>query len=160
MFDPPKGRWEILPVARGTPQDRRFELLDRTDLEQFLRQYLFDYGVMLDLRQLLALSDPVSRFTDDEVIDTIAWRLATKELVIRQADRKVTTPSPGSGDGDEDAKPTPAPSLPDAPASAAPPAEEPEPSTFGPGTDGQAQAAALTAAAAQGSPFCQQCQNT
>ncbi|HTX39057.1 MAG TPA: hypothetical protein VME43_28730 [Bryobacteraceae bacterium] len=101
MFDPPKGRWEILASWRATPKDRRFDLLDRTPLEEFLRLYRFDLRIMSEMRQILTSTDPVSRFTDDEVIDTIAWRLATKELVIRQPDFQVTSPSSGGGGGDE-----------------------------------------------------------
>ncbi len=157
MFDTPKGHWEILPVSRATAKDRRFDLLDRPDLECFLRGSLFDYRIMVTLRQLLAPTDPVSRFTDDEVVDTIAWRLATKELVIRQADWKGTSPPSGGGGGDDDAQVKPAQDLPDAP-STPPPAVELDPNTFGSNLDAQAQAGALAAAAAAGAPFCQQCE--
>jgi hypothetical protein len=126
MFDPPKGKWQILPSWRATPKDRRFGLLDRTPLEDFLRQYRFDYRIMSALRDLLTATDPVSRLEDDEVIELIAWRLATKELVIRQPDVQETSPpsNGGGGENQEDEQSTKKPdnSLADANAKTARPA--------------------------------------
>jgi hypothetical protein len=112
MFDPPRDPWEILPAWRASLQDRRYDFLDRAELEAFLRRFLFDYRIMSDLRQLLTSTDPASRFTDDEVVETIAWKLATKELVIRDSEKKTTAPASDGGGDQKDAqakKPQPVP---------------------------------------------------
>jgi hypothetical protein len=156
MFDPPKEPWEILPAWQSWPKDRWFDVPDRPDLDGFLRQYKFDSRVMSNLRAVLAATDPVSRFDDDEVIETIAWRLATRELVLRQDFRRGSTRDPGGGDNKDQPKPQPAP--PAGPSAPAPPAEAPEPNTFGANHDAQAQAGALAGAAKQGAPFCAACE--
>lgn len=104
MFDPPKGPWEIVPFARCSKADRYIDILDRTDVEWFLRQYKFDYRIMLHLRELLAPTDPVHRLNDDQVIEIVTWRLATRELVLRQRVWRRSTEPAGSGGGAGEAK--------------------------------------------------------
>ncbi len=154
MIVPPKDPWEILPAWQSTPNDRRFDLTDRTDIEDFLRPFKFDLRLITRMRDLLAPTDPVGRFTDDEVIETIAWRLSTRELVLREPRKGTTGPASGGGGSEQGA---PQPEIDAAPAAAAPSSDEPDPDTLG-DSDAQAQAAALTAASAQGSPLVQQCQ--
>jgi hypothetical protein len=155
MFDSPKEPWEILPAWQSWPKDRWFDVPDRPDLDDFLRQYKFDCRVMSNLREVLSATDPVSLFDDDEVIETVAWKLATRELVLRQDFRRGSR-DPGGGDNKDQPKPQPAP--PSGPAAKAPPAEAPEPPTFGANHDAQAQAGALGGAAKQGAPFCAACE--
>ncbi len=120
LIIPPKDPWEILPAWRATPQDRRFDVLDRADLDDFLRHHKFDHGLMMRLRDLLATTDPVGRFTDDQVIDAIAWKLATRELVIREPRKGATGPAAsGGGGGQNQAKADAADQTP-APARAGP----------------------------------------
>ncbi len=57
MFEAPKGRWEILPVWRASAEHRRYDFLDLYSIEEFLRRHMFDFGVMMNLRQLLAPMD-------------------------------------------------------------------------------------------------------
>jgi hypothetical protein len=99
MFDSPKGPWEIVPFARSSTADQYVAELDRPEVERFLRQFKADYSVMSRLRGLLAPTDPVSRFTDDQVIKIIAWRLATRELWFRKTVRRYSSRSAAAGSG-------------------------------------------------------------
>ncbi len=99
MIAPPKDPWEILPAWQSTLKDRRFSILDRTDIEDFLRHHKFEHGLMTRLRDLLAAMEPVGRFTDDQVIEAVAWKLATRELVLREPVEGTTGPAGGGGGG-------------------------------------------------------------
>jgi hypothetical protein len=99
MFDAPKGPWEIVPFAFSSADDRHIDELDREGVESFLRQFKSDYGVMSHLRAVLAPTDPVGRLTDDQVIVTVAWRLATHDLLFRGTIRRFSTQPGGSGGG-------------------------------------------------------------
>jgi len=154
-MDPPKGRWQIVPSWRSAFTDRRFGPHERTELEDFLRPFKPDLAVMSHLRDVLNSTDPVGRFTDDEVVETVAWRLSTKELVLRQSPIRMVPDAGGGGSSDQQAAQPPAETSQASPAVP----DEPDPDTFGGDSDQQAQASALGAAAGQGSPFCEQCQN-
>ncbi|HTX38154.1 MAG TPA: hypothetical protein VME43_24155 [Bryobacteraceae bacterium] len=99
MITPPRDPWLILPSWRSVTSDRRFQVYDRIDLEAFLRLFKFDYRLISGWRDLLAPTDPVGRFTDDDVIETIAWRLSTRELVIREPRKGQKGPPAGGGGG-------------------------------------------------------------
>jgi len=185
MFDPPKGTWQILPAwqafalsrsgsssssgsakspsASGAassstppkPKIAHFDTPDRQDLENFLRRFLFDYRIMNHLREALSLVDPVSRLTDHEVVETVAAKLASRELIMKvnpvpKSDTSPPGSTPSSGQG--------APSDSDsAPSAASGSSDDEGPNTFGSDNDAQSQAQALADAASQGTPFCQQC---
>lgn len=155
MFDKPDGPWEIVPFASSVPADEHVDRLDRWAVEQFLRQFKSDYMTMLRLRGVLSQSCPVSRCTNDEVIEIIVSRLVSHELLIRK--RPWVRVDSGGGGSAKGSSPAPPPSsgqsLP------TPKAKEPEPNTFSGNHDGKAQAAALAAAAASGVPLVEECQN-
>lgn len=100
MFKPPEGHWQIVPAFRCPKGDHNIQMLDRWDVEWFLRGFLADFRVMENLRILLAGTDPVYRMTDDEVVETISWRLATRELVFCTDQRRAEAPASGGGGGD------------------------------------------------------------
>jgi len=104
MFQPPKGGWEIIPAWQSTTKDQRFDVTDRASLEDFLHRHKSDFGVMQELRHLLAATDPVGGFTDDQVIETIAWRVATRVLLMREAPRRFLETAGGGGGASADAK--------------------------------------------------------
>jgi len=154
MFDTPKGAWTILPSAFRLEGDRYVGELDRYSVECFLRRFQFDYRVMSHLRSVLSPTDPVGRLTDDEVIDIIAMRLASRDLVFREGNIRRT---PGSTSRkSQEVEPEPAPAG--APLSPGPKAVEPDPNTFDGDHDGQAQAGGLQTGSALGLPVCAVCQ--
>jgi hypothetical protein len=148
MFDRPDGDWEIIPFPFSVPSDEYLEIVDRWSIREFLRHFKPNYAVMSYLRGLLYRFEPVSRYTNDEVIDQIVARLVGRELLLRRR-RWVKEGSGGGG------APSPESDLP----TVRPPKEdEPEQDTF-PDLDGLAQALALMAAALLGIPFCDECAN-
>jgi hypothetical protein len=153
MFKPPRGSWQIVPFATCADADGVIDVLDQSVVETFLRQYKPDLAMMSHMRDVLTLTDPVSLFSDDEVVRTVAWRLAARQLRFRRFFWRPRVEAP--------AQETPQPPSEDPTGGAgltAPAGEEPDPNTFGGDHDGQAQAAALRAAAADGTPFCEECE--
>jgi hypothetical protein len=154
MIDPRQGSWEIVPFARHKAAGRYVQSLDRGEAEDFLRLRRSDFSFLFELRELLSRTDPVHRMTDDQVIETIACRLATRELLLRVTERRWEGDSGGNEKSEKQSVPEPD----RAPSSAPPKIEEPEPNFFDSSHDGAAQAAALEAAAESGVPFCQECE--
>lgn len=64
--------------------DAYVDIPDRASVEGFLRGFTFDYTTMSHLRSVLSPTDPVSRYSDDEVIRVIASRLVSRQLVLRK----------------------------------------------------------------------------
>lgn len=153
MFERPDGEWEIIPFANSVPSDEYVDMLDRWRLQEFLRLFKADFWIMSRLRVVLYQSGPVSRYTDDEVIEQIAARLVSRELLFRRH-LVIRTGSEGGGRS-EGSQHKAAASL--GPSSRAAKVEEPEANTFF-NNNGKAQAASLLAAAASGVPFCEECQ--
>ena len=127
MFEPPKGSWEIVPFASSSATDEPVDELDRAVFEGFLRQFKSDLGIMAHLREVLAETDPVSRFTDDQVIKTIVSRVTKRDLLFRRSPwrRRPALPAPAAS-----SQPSPDSSGTAAPAPRAAPSEEPDPDTF------------------------------
>lgn len=154
MFDTPDGTWAVLPSAFRSASDQDIRELDRYSVESFLRRFKSDYPIMAHLREVLAPTDPVYRLTDDQVINIVARRLASRELVFREI--SVRPGISGSGGGQsKPAEPAQAPAP--APSSPASKAVEPEPATFASNHDGTAQAAVLETGAALAVPFLEEC---
>jgi len=153
MFKPPRGSWEIIPFASCSDKDGVIDVLDQGVVEAFLRQFKPDLATMSHMRDVLTLTDPVSRFSDDEVIATVAWRLAARQLRFRKFFFRPRREMPAA----ETSQP-PTQDTSSGAGLTAPAGEEPDPSTFAGNHDGQAQAAALRAAAASGVPFCEECE--
>ena len=99
LFDLAPGSWEIIPSARISADDASIAAPDHGAAEGFLRQFLGDFMIMSRLREVLALTDPVFLLTDDSVIDILAWRLASRELVVKKLGPKDSDESGGSGGG-------------------------------------------------------------
>ncbi len=81
MFKRPDGPWRIVPFAESVSTDLTVDFLDRWAVEQFLSEHKSSYGVMSHLREVLAPTDPVSRFSDDEVVSLITSRLTTRDIM-------------------------------------------------------------------------------
>jgi hypothetical protein len=107
MLDLPEGIWEIVPFERHKAADKYVESLDRAEAEDFLRQYKSDSTILLDLRELLGRIEPVYRMTDDQVIDQIASRLASRQMLLRVTARSPKDDSSGSGESTEQSISTP-----------------------------------------------------
>ena len=156
MFQTPKGPWEIVRTAE-CPEEERWNSrhFDLADAEQFLRQFRSDFFVMSRLRSLAESMFHLVGRTDEEVIRQIAWRLHTRELVLRETFWTIQSEG-GSGPlTTEESSPVnePEPSQP----VRSPKVEEAPPDTFDGTHDALAQAAALESAAADGIPFCEEC---
>lgn len=116
-----------------------------------LDQFKGDTGAMRDLEALLAESDigiPRASLTSDQLLGEIARMLASGDLMlVREGPVQA-----GSG-GQPGATSQPAGPPPSSPATASK-SQAPENPSLPPNTDGAAQASALAAAAASGTPFC------
>ena len=152
MIDLRQGTWEIVPFARHNAADRYVESIDSREAENILRQRKSEFCFLFELRELLSHTDPVYRMTDDHVIETIAYRLATRELLLRVTERRWE----GDPGGNEKSNKQNTPQIHGT--SSPTKIEEPEQSSFDSSHDGAAQAAALQAAAESGVPFCQECE--
>jgi hypothetical protein len=156
MFDRPDGDWEIIPFPFSVPSDEYLEIVDRWSIREFLRHFKPNYAVMSYLRGLLYRFEPVSRYTNDEVIDQIVARLVGRELLLRR--RRWVKEDSGGGGGSSGGGGGGASPESDLPTVRPPKEDEPEQDTF-PDLDGLAQALALMAAALLGIPFCDECAN-
>ena len=97
MIDVPEGSWEIV---HWSVAEASVDIPDRASAEEFLRRFKSDYMIMRHLRSVLAPTDPVSRYSDDTVIDVIAARLVSGQLVLRSRARRGYSGGPGgSGSG-------------------------------------------------------------
>ncbi len=120
--------------------------------QQFLPQFKGDPSAMRDLRALLeesSLGEPNVNLPDDDVLFGIGRLLESGELIVVRA-----FPAHGGNAAQPDRSSqqnAPATSPGPASGSNAPPPENP---TFPSNTDGGAQASTLSAAAADGAPFC------
>lgn len=154
MIDLRQGTWEIVPFARHNAAERYVESLDRGDAEGILRERKSDYGFLFELRDLLSRTDPVHRMTDEQVIETIACRLATRELLLRVTERRWEGDPGGNEKSEKQSVPEPVHGS----SAPSPKIVEPEQNFFASSHDGAAQAAALEAAAESGVPFCEECE--
>ena len=126
--------------------------------EQALGSLRHDPGSMLEIRKILSRAAPgvcdLSRMSDDEVLACVVRRFA-----VRQRPTWSSPAASSTGEKQPAAQETQAlaaaASTPRAQAERRTP--EPEPATFAPAHDPAAQAAALTAAAVSGVPFCEEC---
>jgi hypothetical protein len=133
----------------GDFRDRSFGL-------RFLGQFRHDPIALARLRGLLyqhKLGADFSPFSADEVFEAIAALLSAGRLIPGERLRARA----GLNNKDEQAAPSVAASSASAPAPAPASAEEEEAAPTFENNDGAAQAAALRAAAAAGTPFCEEC---
>jgi hypothetical protein len=122
---------------------------------QFLSAVKVDARAMSDLRGLLfesRLRIDVSRLTDDQVLAEIARLIWLGHLVVAN-DREGRSGASSQPAGPTQIAQTPA----GVPVRSGPQSQEPEPATLPSNLNSIAQAAALSAAAANGTPFCAQC---
>ncbi len=131
---------------------RRMRFRDFASADQFLRRFRDDVGDMLKLRQLATdISAPTfHRLGDEELIKALAHAIVRgRILLISEVIPEVQPLAKWT----QEAPPAPAPRK---GGSDAPPPSEPP--TFPAGSDALAQAAALKAAAQDGTPFCEECE--
>jgi|HubBroStandDraft_1064217.scaffolds.fasta_scaffold314062_2 hypothetical protein len=149
-------RRQLAPLDYGDPSLPEVVAFgDGRSIQQFLSQYKDDLYAMDALRGLLGETRQwvdVSRLTSDQALAEIAHLILAGRLGVAIAPRPFSI---GVSEVDKSADLPPAPAG--APVSSTP-SEEPEPATLPPDLNAVAQAAALSAAAASGAPFCAQCQ--
>jgi hypothetical protein len=145
-------RRQAAPLEDGDPSLPEIVTFgDGRSIRQFLSQYKDDLYAIGNLRGLLGEKRQwidVSRFTIDQLLAEIAHLILIGELGVAIAPRDFSI-----GIGKVDKPPGPPPTPSGYPVSATP-SEEPESATLPPDLDAVAQAAALSAAAASGAPFC------
>jgi hypothetical protein len=145
-------RRQLAPLENGDPALPEVVAFgDGRSIRQFLSQYKDDLYAMGNLRGLLGERRrwiDVSRFTGDQLLAEIAHLILIGELGVAIAPRSFSI---GVDEVDKtgDSPPPPA----GAPVSSTR-SEEPESATLPPDLNAVAQAAALSAAAASGAPFC------
>jgi hypothetical protein len=145
-------RCQLAPLDDGDPSlPEIVKFGDGRSIRQFLSQYQDDVYAMGNLRALLGerrqWSD-VSRLTGDLLLAEIAHLILIGELGVAIAPRSFSI-----GVGKMDKPPDPLPATAGAPV-ASTRSEEPESATLPPDLNAIALAAALSAAAASGAPFC------
>jgi hypothetical protein len=148
-------RRQLAPLDDGDPLLPEIVTFgDGRSIQQFLSQYKDDLYGMGNLRGLLGETRhwiDVSRLTGDQLLAEIAHLILIGELGIAIAPREFSI-----GIGKVDKPPGPPPAPVGTPVSSTQ-SEEPESATLPPDLNAVAQAAALSAAAANGTPFCAQC---
>ncbi len=144
--------WWFCQQANCNNPDRVYELEARLWGRLWLQQLKGDPFQMRTLRDLLAnqISLPPSRVTDNTVVEQIAELLNSDRLHIHT--RKMEMYAVGGPRAAEDPAAFPISTYRPKDSAAPPPVIEPP--SFSPKADLSAQAAALVAAAAQGTPFC------
>src|ERR1700735_727235 len=149
-------RRQAAPLDDGDPSLPEVVVFgDGRSIRQFLSQYKDDLFAMGNLRSLLGETRhwiDVSRLTSGQVLSEIAHLILIGELGVAIAPRPFSI-----GVGKVDKPPAPPPDPGGYPVSS-PPVEEPESPTLPSDLHAATQAAALSAAAASGTPFCAQCQ--
>jgi hypothetical protein len=145
-------RRQLAPLDEGDPSlPEIVRFGDGRSIRQFLSQYKDDPFAIGSLRGLLGetrqLID-VSRLTSDQLLAGIAHLILTGKLGVAIAPRDFSI-----GVNDIDKSPDPLPTQAGTPVSSTP-SQEPESATLPPDLNAVAQAAALSAAAASGAPFC------
>jgi hypothetical protein len=131
-------------------RDNGCRFRDASHARQFLSQFKSDPVAMASLRTLVGERDWLhspARLSDDEVIKAVGSLLARGDLVAGfEWKPRIKAPVKEEAEAAGAASP-----------SREPQAQEPDPNTFGGDHDAAAQAAALSAAAQSGVPFCEEC---
>jgi hypothetical protein len=145
-------RCQLAPLDDGDPSLPEVVAFgDGRSIQQFLSQYKDDVYAVANLRALLGERRrwlDVSSFTADRLLAEVAHLILTGELGVAIAPRTFSI-----GVDEIDKSPDPLPPPPGAPVGSTR-SEEPESATLPPDLNAATQAAALTAAAASGAPFC------
>jgi hypothetical protein len=149
------GRWEFCRERDCRDRETVSRPRDHSSARQWLQQ--FETGVYKELAMRALLWEessawPLSRMSDEEIIDRIAELLVSGRLHVH-----VQPAHPVSGGGSSASEPeAPFPLSERQPRTQAVASSAPvsDPPTFPSDLDGGAQAATLVAAAASGKPFC------
>jgi hypothetical protein len=145
-------RCQLAPLDAGDPSLPEIVTFgDGRSIRQFLSQYRDDLFAVASLRGLLGetrQSIDVSRLTSDQLLAEIANLILTGKLGVAIAPRDFSI-----GVDEVDKSGDPPPPQAGAPISSTR-SEEPESATLPPDLNAVGQAAALSAAAASGAPFC------
>jgi hypothetical protein len=148
--------WEFGWWSGPVDLDDAIEFSDRRSALLFLLPFKSDAQFMWGLRYLLAEWNQgyaLSLLGDQEVLEEIAWLLASRELWVK---RKYDAVGAASATQAAATQPQPVPLPPPPPKSSAPPEPEPEEAVFLPNIDAAAMAAVLQEAAQSGKPFCEE----
>jgi hypothetical protein len=101
----------------------------------------------------------IFRFTDQQTFERLSALLYLRRILVTVREQRTAGGSPTQGS--ESAPPAfPLSERPRAAASSSNPSQQNDPATFSPNLDAAALAGALAAAAANGSPFCAECQKS
>lgn len=145
-------RFEIVDSFRVREDDTLADFRDRTSALSFLRGCRYEYFGMKRLRDILArdsLGSHLYRFSDNEILEQIAFGLVSGRLKVVVAE-----------DGIHGSARTSAPEIVTPPPTPPRPAPSPQPRLTpreeGPPSWAVAQADTLSRAALTGSPFCEQ----
>jgi hypothetical protein len=151
------GHWEFCGERDCPDVETVSRLEDRSSARQWLQQLETGAHKTLAMRALLWQESsgwPLSRMSDEEIIDQIAELLVSGRLHVHvQPARRVSAASSAVS---EPVVPFPLSERKPRPQAVAYSAPVSDPPTFPSDLDGAAQASALVAAAASGQPFCPQ----
>jgi hypothetical protein len=149
-------RHEICRSAELRSDDRRLAVSDERAARDQLRELLNDAAAMARIRRLLiedSFQDLVG-WSDHDVIDLLARRVVSGRLTIVSSDARRPPAIPAATRLVTAPAPAPAPVQ----ARTSAPAPRPEPQAPAPAIpNAAAQAAALSEAARDGTPFCEEC---
>jgi hypothetical protein len=154
----PQFEWWFCQELICTEPDRVDDLPGRLGTRLWLQQFKGDPYQMRVLRDLLSnqLLMPPSRVADDAVIEQIADLLNSDRLHIHA--KEMETIAAGGAETSDQSVAFPLSERQSR--DTAPPPPVADAPTFSPKGNPSAQAAALAAAAASGTPFCQECQKS
>jgi len=141
--------------SESTEAGDTVEISERGAALLFLLPFKSNPQFVRGLRRLLAERNrgyPFSRLSDEEVLEEIAWLLATRQLWLKRTYRKIEAIQPADKASNQPLPPLPPP-PPQPSAQPEPPADEP---VFMPNIDAAAIAAAQQEAAQSGVPFCEE----
>lgn len=158
MLPLPEFEWTFCEEPGCTEADRVDDLPGVLGTRLWLQPFKGDPLQMRILRDLLAnqILLPASRVADDTVIEQIADLLIADRLHIHAKEME-TIAAGGAAVSDQSVA---FPLAERQSRDTAPPPPVSDPPTFSPKSNPSAQAAALTAAAVAGIPFCQECQKS
>ncbi len=122
--------------------------------EDWLRKFSNSSMTMTGLRDVAARCGSLNLKDNGAVIRLIAQQICSGQLRVCSTGTRAGAGDPGGGAAATDSKPFPLTDLKKRPPQSSSSDRPADPNTFSDDMDSQAQAAALTAAASKGQPFC------
>jgi len=149
MFPVPEDDWRFCQDENCSAPDRVYGKQARFLARMWLEQLRADPFRIQLVRDLVRSEVPLSLF---RAVDSTLAKRVEAMLISGQLHLHMTPMETQGGAGEDDQEPSPAPSRPAR--NASPPAPVIDPPSFAHNANLSAQAAALAAAAASGTPFC------